>query len=80
MILSKDTDRKDKSNKSDKDEKEKKLKDDKKEKTKDDDDLMVCKFGDLTLKIGDSIKPDNKCDECKCITPPMLHCVKNPDC
>lgn len=39
-----------------------------------------CTFGNLKLNVGEVVKSRNKCDTCKCTVPPMLHCVKDPEC
>jgi len=37
--------------------------------------LMTCKYGDKILQIGDGVSDANKCIDCKCLFPPMVHCV-----
>lgn len=39
-----------------------------------------CDFGKLKLNVGDIVKSNDKCDTCKCTTPPMMHCIKDPEC
>ena len=45
-----------------------------------DDSQMTCKFGALTLKVGQKIKSEKFCVECGCSKPPMMHCVQNGHC
>lgn len=39
-----------------------------------------CKYGDLSLHVGQVVKQNNKCVTCKCEIPPMVSCYKEPDC
>lgn len=41
---------------------------------------MICKFGALTLQVGDQIKSEKYCVECSCSLPPMVHCVQTGHC
>lgn len=41
---------------------------------------MVCTYDKLTLQLGQQLKSDNKCVECTCVNPPMVHCVRKTDC
>lgn len=41
---------------------------------------MQCKFGKLTMAVGDSISSEDKCVSCKCTVPPMPHCIQTRDC
>ncbi|XP_052567376.1 uncharacterized protein LOC120426405 [Culex pipiens pallens] len=38
---------------------------------------LQCKFGNLTLNVGDYVSSDQTCVSCKCSIPPMVHCVQN---
>jgi len=39
-----------------------------------------CKYGDLTLNVGQEVKTGEKCVKCKCDIPPMVTCSKVKDC
>lgn len=39
-----------------------------------------CEFGKLRMNVGDAVKSDDKCNTCKCTYPPMMHCIRTPDC
>ncbi|XP_039453080.1 kielin/chordin-like protein [Culex pipiens pallens] len=41
---------------------------------------MQCKFGKLTMGVGDSISSEDKCVSCKCTVPPMPHCIQSREC
>lgn len=41
---------------------------------------MQCKFGKLTLSVGDSISSEDNCVSCKCTVPPMAHCIRSRIC
>ena len=41
-----------------------------------DDTNKTCKYGNKVLQVGDGITDSNKCIECKCLVPPMVHCVQ----
>lgn len=41
---------------------------------------MQCKFGKLTLGVGDTISSDDSCTTCKCTVPPMAHCIQSRNC
>lgn len=41
---------------------------------------MTCKFGELKMNLGDVLKSDNKCVECKCVVPPMPYCIQKEGC
>lgn len=38
-----------------------------------------CKFGELNLKLGDTLKSknQNKCLKCKCSIPPFITCIES---
>jgi len=42
--------------------------------------FIYCKFGDLKLKIGDTLKTEDKCLKCTCAIPPMAHCMVDDAC
>lgn len=39
-----------------------------------------CKFGALTLNLGDELKTDQSCMKCTCSIPPIVSCVKDGYC
>uniref|UniRef100_U5EL88 Putative secreted protein n=1 Tax=Corethrella appendiculata TaxID=1370023 RepID=U5EL88_9DIPT len=39
-----------------------------------------CSFGKLRLNVGDIVKSNDKCDECKCVLPPSVYCIHKQDC
>lgn len=41
---------------------------------------IYCKYGDLKMKIGDTLKTDDKCLKCVCGIPPLPHCMIDEDC
>ena len=42
---------------------------------------LQCKFGKLTLNIGDKLSAgENGCSTCTCSIPPMVHCKFQPGC
>jgi len=45
-----------------------------------DDEKMTCKYGKMVLQVGDGITDTNKCVDCKCLIPPMAHCIQRTDC
>lgn len=40
----------------------------------------TCKFGDLSLYVGQRLNADDKCIECTCKQPPMLECIRKELC
>lgn len=36
----------------------------------------TCKYGNMTLNVGDKIKVSDPCLECSCETPPMARCIR----
>lgn len=36
----------------------------------------TCKYGNMTLNVGDKIKVMDPCLECSCETPPMARCIR----
>lgn len=36
----------------------------------------TCKYGNMTLNVGDKIKVNDPCLECSCETPPMARCIR----
>jgi len=40
---------------------------------------VECHFGNLTLKLGDTLQSDDPCEECICSTPPEITCTRK-DC
>lgn len=41
---------------------------------------IYCQFGEHKLKIGDTLKTEDKCLKCACSIPPMAHCMVDESC
>lgn len=44
------------------------------------DDKPTCTFGSMTLKIGEELKQEDKCNKCECKIPPFITCTKTNNC
>lgn len=41
---------------------------------------MTCTFGDLTLQHWDALETNDKCLRCSCDLPPLVSCIREPNC